>query len=225
VYAIAAGGVKAIQPRASALENPRATGHCVADTSVATRGALTGMARSGPVFVVAAAIALGGCASLSQTVGGWFGASPPPTPTAVTARQGQLYYAAVDGLTVYEQSSSSSKAVGHLAQYERVTRSRVERGYAYVTAERGGLQGWVDNAQLVWRLPTAGGAPSGAAKGEPAAPGAAGAGEVAAPPEAEAAATEVPPTETPPPAQPTPTSTAQTQTAPKRPAPSIFDPY
>jgi hypothetical protein len=105
-------------------------------------------------------------ASARQRISGWFGETPPPEPTAAAretpaAREGETYYAAVEGLTVYAEPSESSKVVGHLALHEKVIRSRLERGYAYVTVSKSGLDGWVDNGQLLWRVPAS--AASGAA--------------------------------------------------------------
>src|SRR5262249_3198212 len=118
-----------------------------------------------------------------------------------------------DGLKVYSESSASSKVVGTLALHEKVTRYRVERGYAYVTSSQSGLTGWVSNGQLVWRLPaTAAPAPVEEAP--------------------EAAEPEAPETSAP---EPEPPSTTTTIRAPARSSsstippggvpPSIFNPY
>jgi hypothetical protein len=126
-----------------------------------------------------------------------------------------VYYAGVEGLTVYGEPSASSKVVGTLALHEKVTRSDLQRGYAYVTSAQSGLAGWVSNAQLIWRLPAAAPAPAGE---EPEAPAA----EEPGSPETTAPATEPPSTTTttavPP---PPPTSTVPPHGIP----PSIFNPY
>ena len=160
-----------------------------------------------------AAMALGGCASVRQSIGGWFGETPPPEATAAAARQGQTsavesltYYAAVEGLTVYAEASESSKVVGHLALYEKVVRSRLERGYAYVSAAKGGLTGWVDNAKLVWRVP-ASTATEAADRAEPSATSGA--------PAAEPTPTSTPETQAPPTLAPTPPPT-RTVAAPQQ---------
>jgi hypothetical protein len=169
---------------------------------------------------------VGGCATMQQTFGGWFGAATPtpvPTPEPAPATAASVYYSGTQGLKVYSEASSSSKIIGELSLYEKVTRSKLERGYAYVTSVKSGVTGWVKNAQLVWRLP---GAPMTAAP----APGEAQPEETAAPtvqepqapvaPEATATAGELLPTLTAvPPALPTPTAT------PRSVAPSIFDAY
>jgi hypothetical protein len=167
-------------------------------------------------MLVAASIALGGCASVRQTMSGWFGDdSAAETPTPAAAQQASTYYSAVEGLTIYAEASRSSKVVGHLALHQRVTRSQLENGYAYIAADKGGLSGWVDNAQLIWRLPAAAASPAPSAP--PALQGAAPA-DATAPPAAE-------PTEIPPTAAPTPTATVAAQAAPPKPAPKMFDPY
>ena len=179
-----------------------------------TRERIVGhMGCSGVVFAVAMVIASSGCSSVRQSLSGLFGETPPPaageTPGPAAARQGQTYYAAVEGLAVYAEASESSKVVGHLGLHEKVTRSRLERGYAYVTADESGLAGWVDNAKLIWRLPPAG-AVSAPGEREP---------EKG---EAQATPTSTPATQpSPPPTQPSPAQ------APARPSPppSQFNPF
>jgi hypothetical protein len=64
-----------------------------------------------------------------------------------------VYYAGAEGLKVYSDPSTSSKVVGTLALHEKVVRTKLERGYAFVESPTSALKGWVDNAQLIWRLP------------------------------------------------------------------------
>jgi len=173
-----------------------------------------------PTMLLAVAV-LAGCAGTKQTVGGWFGAKPAPqapSPQAAAASGAVVprpYYAGTDGLKVYAEPSASSKVVGTLALHEKVTRTRLDRGWAYVETEAG-LRGWVANARLVWRLP-ASGAP--ATEEEPA---------------EEPAEPETPETAPAPAATPvaTTTSTTQIRAMPRRPTttlpgvpPSIFNPY
>jgi Bacterial SH3 domain len=161
--------------------------------------------------VVRAAVALGiaivlaSCAASRESVGGWFGAAPTPVPAASGAPR--VYYAAVDGLKVYSEPSSSSKVVGTLSLHERVTRSDLRRGYALVESSRSGVKGWVDNAVLLWRVPTAPAASAPAPAEEPQAPAA---------PEATVATVEPSPETTPVPAETPSGSTV---------GPSIFNPY
>jgi hypothetical protein len=148
-----------------------------------------------------------------------------------------VYYAGVEGLKVYGEPSASSKVVGTLSLREKVRRVRVERGFAFVESTKSGVKGWVDNAQLAWRLPTAP-ATAGPAPGEakpeevppeevqpeealpeePAAP----TGEERAPaaPEATAAPAEPFPTTT-----PAPTAAPISLPTPRAVGPSIFNPY
>jgi len=100
----------------------------------------------GCVLVLAAAIALSGCAEWKSV------------KRSVVPQTGDTYYASAT-LPLHAKSSASSKVVGHLALYEEVTRVRTEHGYAYVAVGSGGLEGWVENAKLVRRIPVAGAAP------------------------------------------------------------------
>ena len=168
------------------------------------------MTRSGPVLAVAVAIAVGGCASLRQSVSGWFGETPEAAASPTPAQQAQRYYAGVADLPVFAEPSAGSKVVGHLPLYEKITRTRLDRGYAYVTVERGGLEGWVDNAQLIWRRPAPGaGAPPEEERGKPASQ---------APPAAE----EAEPTAT---ATSIPIAPVANPTPRARQEPSVFDPF
>ncbi len=140
----------------------------------------------GALLLVGAASA--GCSG-AQRVGGWLGSEPTPTPSASAADQPRVYFAGAQGLRVYAEPSFSARVVGELALHEKVVRRRLERGYAYVEAERTGLAGWVDNARLLWRLPAS-------AKGSAAAPEPAG----ATPAAAEPSSSPAPPDATPAPA-------------------------
>lgn len=176
-----------------------------------------------------AALVLASCAATQQSVGGWFGATKPtPAPTpqplpATAAQAPRVYYAGIAGLEVYSEPSTSSKVVGALSLHEKVTRTKLDRGYAYVESPKSGVKGWVVNAQLIWRLPgtptTAAPAPAEPQPEEPAAP-AAEEPQAPAAPEATATAPQPMPTATSVPAVP-PTAKA----TPRGPAPSIFDPY
>jgi hypothetical protein len=105
------------------------------------------------VLVLAAALALGGCSFFDQVTSDWFGDGPPPTasPTA-SASQEEVFYSSIDGLPMHFLPSGSSQIVSRLTLHQRVTRTDLQRGYARVVADNG-LEGWVDNAKLLWRLP------------------------------------------------------------------------
>src|SRR5262245_27371335 len=97
------------------------------------------------------------CKTTRQTPG--MGPTAEPTKSQTTASQApRLYYAGVEGLKVYSEPSTSSRVAGTLSLHEKVVRTNLERGYAFVESSQSGLKGWVDNAQLIWRLPPAPGA-------------------------------------------------------------------
>ena len=118
------------------------------------------MVRVAIAVCVAATVA--GCASVRQRVGGWFGRKSAPE-TVAAPQAPRAFYARTEGLKVYSEPSASSKVVGTLSLHEKVTRSKVERGYAYVESTKSVVKGWVDNAKLTWRSPTA---PTAAAPAE-----------------------------------------------------------
>ena len=170
-------------------------------------------------------LVLASCASVQHTVGGWFGAATPtPSPAPETkAAQPRVYYAGAEGLKLYSEPSVSSKVVGSLTLHEKVTRSKVERGYAYVESAKSGVKGWVNNAQLLWRLPTAPTTAAPAPEAQPEEAVAPTGEEPQAPVAPEAAATAAEPT-----AMPTNTAVAAPRSptaTPRGVAPSIFNPY
>ena len=132
------------------------------------------------------------------------------------AQAPRVYYAGIEGLKVYNEPSTSSKVVGTLPLHEKVTRTKLDRGWAYVESTKSTVKGWVNNAQLIWRLP---GTPTTgtAAAAEPQAE------EPAAPAEAPQEPQVVEPTA--PAAPPPPTATPVPQATPRGAAPSIFNPY
>ncbi len=177
---------------------------------------------SGVFLLVGGAVVIAGCASMQQTVSGWFGATPTPQATSAGALAPRVYYAGIEGLKVYSEPSASAKVVGVLSLHEKVTRTKLESGYAYVESAK--AKGWVKNAQLIWRLPTA---PTSAAPApaepqpeEPEAPAAEAPQEPQVPEPTATAAEPLPaPTHTPVPAPPS------SQATPRGVAPSIFNPY
>ena len=109
------------------------------------------MTRAARILIVTAALTLAGCAGAQKTVGGWFG----DEAASGTQQAGTVYFAASDGLPMHSDASFSSPVVGRLALHEKVVRTRLQSGYAYVVSDQSGVAGWVDNAQLIWRLPAA----------------------------------------------------------------------
>lgn len=209
--------------------------------AVQNAGTMAGRARGLQVVRVAAAVSfamvLASCGTTQKSVGGWFGApaptpTPSPTPKATAGQAPRVYYAGVEGVKVYGEPSTSSKVVGTLSLREKVRRVRVDRGFAFVESTKSGVKGWVDNAQLSWRLPTApatAGPAPGEAKPEEVQPEeappeepAASTGEERAPaaPGATAAAPEPFPATT-----PAPTTVPISLPTPRPVGPSIFNPY
>ena len=64
------------------------------------------------------------------------------------------FYASAAGLKLHAKPHSSSSAVGELSLHQKVYRSKVENGFAYVKVAATGQSGWVENAKLIWRLPS-----------------------------------------------------------------------
>ena len=168
------------------------------------------------VFTVSAALALGGCQATQQTVRGWFGGESPTAETkAAGAAVAGVFYAGTADLPVYSKPAASSAVIGKLGLHEKVTRSKLERGYAYVESAPSGTKGWVENARLLWRVPSA--PPAAAADSVPPAPAAAPA-PVAAPPDVPEV--DVVPASAPAAPEPTPPASGTPGIAP-----SIFNPY
>jgi len=95
------------------------------------------------VSALAGGLCLGGCAWVTE----------PARPSAVPDAP-LVYYAGVDGLIVYSQPQSSAPVLGHLRLHQEVSRLEVRHGFANVRSKGSGLVGWVDNAKLIWRLPS-----------------------------------------------------------------------
>jgi hypothetical protein len=96
------------------------------------------------------AVLLTGCSS-GKTLGNPFGSLFGGTDRG---KESGTFYAAVAGVTLYSKPKQSSSAVGQLSLHQKVYRSKVESGFAYVKVEGTGKTGWVDNAKLLWRLPS-----------------------------------------------------------------------
>lgn len=111
---------------------------------------------------------------------GWFGSD-----SRSGARGEEVFFAGAARLPVLAEPKGSAAVRGHLALHQKVIRTKIQSGYARVRADKGGLEGWVLNSRLLWKLP-APGAATGApvpTRGEEAQPAA---GDAAAP-EAEVA--------------------------------------
>ena len=112
--------------------------------------------------LVALALVLHGC-SQWPLFGDLFGKEPPSAPPEIPSKppepvkpdnSGQAFYVGASSINVHADSKLSSLVVGRLSAYEAVTRTKIDGAYAYVTSAKSGLSGWVDNGQLIWRLPS-----------------------------------------------------------------------
>ena len=164
------------------------------------------MAQARVVLMAVMAVAVGGCSALDAL----FGDAAAPKPGA--AGRADVFYAGVEGLEMHSLPTATSDTLARLDLHQPVTRIGLARGYANVSTEAG-VVGWVDNANLLWRLPAAPVPATGAeqAPAEPVAPPpvaeapaiapaapAASTGEPVAPSAAVAVATPVPTAATPP---------------------------
>jgi hypothetical protein len=74
-------------------------------------------------------------------------------PEARAVGESQARYSAAAGVALHRKPDASSEVVGKLALHESVLRYQRKAGFAYVTAKRSGLAGWVRERQLIERLP------------------------------------------------------------------------
>lgn len=101
---------------------------------------------------VAAGLVLGGCSSFTDAWNEWTGGAAAVPPT-IAATSSDVFYAGYEGLTLHELPSGASPIVARLALHQRLTRVNQSRGYAQVRTDAG-LEGWVDTAELLWKLPS-----------------------------------------------------------------------
>jgi hypothetical protein len=104
------------------------------------------------LLVLVLAAVLAGCSG-QKPFGRLFGGAAESAEPAGTESEPTAYYAKVDGLKLYAEPRFSSTVVAVLPRGQLVYRYAVERGFARVTVDGSRQQGWVDNAQLIWRLP------------------------------------------------------------------------
>ena len=97
--------------------------------------------------------AIGACSAVTDQWNDLIGEAPPaPAPALAATERDEVFYASVEELPMHALPSGSSDIVARLALHQRVTRIGLARGYANVTTESG-IVGWVDNVNLLWRLP------------------------------------------------------------------------
>ena len=106
------------------------------------------------VLLVAVVVAVGGCAAMSESWDELFGDPSAPTPVADATEGSDVFYARIEGLEMYALPTGTSEIVARLSLHQRVLRIGLARGYANVSTDAG-ITGWVDNTELLWRLPSA----------------------------------------------------------------------
>ncbi len=153
-----------------------------------------------------------------------YAALPPPEPpsTLTSPLRPVVAYAGAEGLPVYSLPQATARVLTQLSLHQKVYRYKVTQDYAYVKVEASGVLGWVDNTQLLRRLPSRAKRPPVArpeqAKPAPTPPVTPEApAEATPPPLVTAPPTEVPVTEAPPPAT-APTAPPVTVPAAQEPA-------
>jgi hypothetical protein len=99
------------------------------------------------ILVLVAAFALSACSTVQSAEHSVFG------------EKGETWYSGRAGLEVRVSNFVTSKVIGRLALYEPVERTKTERGFAQIEAEKSGLKGWVEDAGLIPRLPEEGSTP------------------------------------------------------------------
>ncbi len=97
------------------------------------------------MLLVSAFFSLEACAMVDSATKG-------PTPNDKSAAP-RVYYAGVEGLKMYSESSFKGAPIARLPLHEKVLRYKMERGFAYVKVPGTGQTGWVRNRDLVWRTP------------------------------------------------------------------------
>ncbi len=93
-------------------------------------------------------VGLGGCSTLEKHIPG-IGAATSQTRGSAAAEG--VYYVATPDLPL--QRSPGGVIIKRLPKDTKVYRDQLERGFAHVRVGSTGETGWVENAQLTWRLP------------------------------------------------------------------------
>lgn len=94
------------------------------------------------------ATSLVGCATLQKTYDDVM-AGPP------SEEEMGRFYVSANGTPLYEEAGFSSAKRATLDRGETVDRDRIDHGFAHVVVVSTGLAGWVDNAKLSWKPPSA----------------------------------------------------------------------
>lgn len=92
-----------------------------------------------------------GLVLLLSACGGADRPAPQPSAPMTDTRQTEVYYAAREGLALFDQPTFSGRPLARLPLNEKLLRHKVEKGFAFVTVARTGARGWVENAKLGWK--------------------------------------------------------------------------
>jgi len=101
------------------------------------------------IILLTTAGLLAGCSALGPLRGVFEGDETKP---AASTSEG-TYYTSEVGVKLYSEPGLSSSSVATLPLHQKVHRSKLEKGFAYVRVEGTEQTGWVDNGKLIWRLP------------------------------------------------------------------------
>jgi len=66
----------------------------------------------------------------------------------------ETFYVGQEGLKLFPEPRFSKELIATLPLNEKVLRDKLEKGFAHVRVVRTGQTGWVNNAQLNWKLPS-----------------------------------------------------------------------
>ncbi len=94
---------------------------------------------------------LTGCSTLGDKISG-FGSSSPEK--SGSSSKEEVYFTGSPDLPLYK--SPGRDIIVRLPQYTKLSRKKLEKGYAYVRVNSTGVTGWVENSKLVWHLPKKG---------------------------------------------------------------------
>jgi hypothetical protein len=97
-----------------------------------------------------------GCATMDSVRKAALGDTSANSAAESASSQPSVYYTAVTGLKLHSGPNAATTVLAELPLHQKVYRYKLERGYAYVEVEGSDKMGWVDNGQLIWRLPVAG---------------------------------------------------------------------
>jgi len=98
-----------------------------------------------PIFLmIIAAIFLSSCVTLDSG-----------TRTIGATEKPETFYVGRADTKLYAEPRFSENYIATLPLHEKVLRDQLTKGFAHVTIPKTGQSGWVNNAHLVWRKPSA----------------------------------------------------------------------